>query len=222
VARAESVLGVTLSEEQLAVARRRAKERGLEARVTFALEDYRKVTGEFDRIVSVGMFEHVGLAYYRTFFRKCSELLSPRGTMLLHTIGLSDGPDAPNPWLAKYIFPGGQLPALSEIVSVAERCGLMITDVEVLRLHYAQTVRHWRDRFLARRAEAISLYDERFCRMWEFYLSVAEAAFLYEGVVVYQVQLAREQDGVPLTRDYVVAREGELRAREIETRADVA
>jgi len=211
---AGDVLGVTLSAEQLAVAAERARERGLDGCVRFALQDYRDVEGAFDRIVSVGMFEHVGPRFYRTYFGKCRELLKPDGVMLLHTIGLMDGPWYPNPWLQKYIFPGGQLPALSEIAPAIERSGLIVTDVECLRLHYAETLNEWRRRFMARRAEAKTLYDERFCRMWEFYLSSCEAAFRFQDVGVYQVQIARRQDAVPLTRDYIAERMHDLRMRE--------
>jgi len=211
---AAEVLGVTLSKEQLEVASARARERGLEKEVCFALQDYRDVEGAFDRIVSVGMFEHVGTRFYDTYFNKCHELLKPDGVMVLHTIGLMDGPWYPNPWLDKYIFPGGQLPALSEIVPAIERSGLLVTDVEVLRLHYAATLAEWRRRFMARREEARALYDERFCRMWEFYLAASEAAFRYQGVAVFQVQCARRQDAVPLTRDYIAERQHDLRMRE--------
>jgi cyclopropane-fatty-acyl-phospholipid synthase len=149
------------------------------------------------------MFEHVGAAYYNTFFAKIGELLSEDGVMLLHSIGRSDGPGATNPWIAKYIFPGGYAPALSEVTAAIERSGLIVTDVEVLRLHYADTLREWRRRFLARRTEATALYDERFCRMWEFYLAGAEMAFRHDGQVVFQIQICRRQDAVPLTRNYM-------------------
>ena len=211
---AADVLGVTLSTEQIEVATARAIDRGLGGSVRFALQDYRDLKGAFDRIVSVGMFEHVGPRFYRTYFGKCRELLKPDGVMLLHTIGLMDGPWYPNPWLEKYIFPGGQLPALSEIAPAIERSGLLVTDVECLRLHYAETLAEWRRRFMARRAEAAALYDERFCRMWEFYLSACEAAFRFQDVGVYQVQVARRQDAVPLTRDYIAERVHDLRMRE--------
>jgi cyclopropane-fatty-acyl-phospholipid synthase len=149
------------------------------------------------------MFEHVGAPYYDTFFAKARDLLADDGVMLLHTIGRCDGPGSTNPWIAKYIFPGGYAPALSEIAAAVERSGLIITDVEVLRLHYAATLAEWRRRFLARKAEATALYDERFCRMWEFYLAGAEMAFRHDGQVVFQVQLARRLDALPLTRDYM-------------------
>ncbi|MDE1994079.1 MAG: class I SAM-dependent methyltransferase, partial [Rhizobiaceae bacterium] len=196
------VLGVTLSEEQLDYASKRERPADA-APVEFALRDYRSLDGRFDRIVSVGMFEHVGLASYRTFFDKCAALLADDGIMVLHTIGCSATPGFTTPWLDKYIFPGGYIPALSEIVPEIEAAGLTITDVEVLRLHYAWTLRNWRDRFMARRAEAAALYDERFCRMWEYYLSTAEAAFRYEDLVVFQIQIAKRNDTLPVTRDYI-------------------
>ena len=214
---AADVHGITLSTEQLGVATERARERGLQDAVRFALQDYRDVKGTFDRIVSVGMFEHVGTRFYDTYFGKCRELLKPDGVMLVHTIGLMDGPWYPNPWLEKYIFPGGQLPALSEIIPAIERSGLIVTDVECLRLHYAETLAEWRRRFMARRAEAAALYDERFCRMWEFYLSACEAAFRFQDVAVFQVQCARRQEAVPLTRDYIAERMHDLRIREVES-----
>jgi cyclopropane-fatty-acyl-phospholipid synthase len=211
---ARSVKGITLSGEQLRVARRRAAQRGLGSVVSFALEDYRETQGCFDRIVSVGMFEHVGVASYDVFFQTCRRLLAEDGVMLLHTIGRSGRPCPTNPWVRRYIFPGGHLPTMSEIAPVVERSGLIVTDVEVLRLHYAETLRAWRERFLARREEAAALYDERFCRMWEFYLSGAEASFRYEDCVVFQIQLAKRNDVVPITRAYIAEREAELRARE--------
>ncbi len=209
---AGEVLGVTLSDEQIRGARERAASRGLDDRVSFELQDYRAAPGQFDRIVSVGMFEHVGRAHYGAFFRTCRERLAPDGVMLLHTIGVSDGPSLTNPWITRYIFPGGHLPALSEIVTAVERAGLMITDVEVLRLHYAETLKAWRSAFMARRAQAVSLLGERFCRMWEYYLSMSETAFRCEGVVVYQLQLCRRVDAAPITRDYMAAAEERLRA----------
>ena len=191
------VTGVTLSGEQISIARNRARQENLSSRVKFRLKDYREVTEPFDRIVSVGMFEHVGVDYYPAFFNKAAQLLASDGVMLLHSIGRMDGPGTTNPWMAKYIFPGGYAPALSEVLPAIERAGLVVTDIEILRLHYAETLRAWRQRFLARRDEAKSLYDERFCRMWEF-----------------QIQLAKRQDAVPLTRDYIGQREADLRAAE--------
>lgn len=197
------VRGITLSEEQLALSRERAMNRGLGDRVTFALEDYRDARGSFDRIVSVGMFEHVGRRAYETYFRACHRLLKQDGVMLLHTIGRTGRPFPINPWMKRYIFPGAYLPTLSEMAQAIESSGLVITDVEVLRLHYAFTLKAWRERFMARWEDARNLYDERFCRMWECYLALCEAAFRFEDLVVFQVQLARRNDTVPLTRDYL-------------------
>jgi cyclopropane-fatty-acyl-phospholipid synthase len=207
-----SVTGLTLSSEQLKVAERRAAAAGLADRVRFELLDYRQATGRYDRIVSVGMFEHVGVVHYQTFFRKLGELLAEDGVALLHTIGRQDGPGATNPWIRKYIFPGGYSPALSEVVPVVERVGLWVTDVEVLRLHYAETLRAWRSRFNANRERIRALYDERFCRMWEFYLAGSEIAFRHQGHVNFQIQLAKRVDSVPLTRDYMVDWERKRRA----------
>jgi cyclopropane-fatty-acyl-phospholipid synthase len=201
------VRGVTLSEEQLAVARERARTAGLDGHVQFDLSDYRQVSGHFDRIVSIGMFEHVGVGYYDTYFAKVRELLADDGTMLLHTIGRSEGPSSTNPWIAKYIFPGGYAPALSEILQAIERSGLIVTDIEVLREHYALTLQEWQKRFQANRAKAAELYDKRFCRMWEFYLAGAEMAFRYEGEVVFQIQIAKAKTSLPITRDYMIERE---------------
>ena len=198
------VTGITLSGEQLAEARARAAAEGLGGQVQFELHDYRAVTGQYDRIVSVGMFEHVGVPNYATFFATLRDRLAPDGLALLHTIGRGDTPGSTNPWIAKYIFPGGYIPALSEVMGAVERSGLVTTDVEVLRLHYAQTLRHWRRRFAANRDAIASLYDERFCRMFEFYLAGSETAFRHDRHVVFQVQLAREQTAAPLTRDYMV------------------
>jgi len=198
------VTGMTLSSEQLEVAGQRAEEAGLAKRVHFHLRDYRQQRGRFDRIVSVGMFEHVGVGYYRTFFDKVRDLMADDGIGLLHTIGRADGPSATSPWIRKYIFPGGYIPALSEVTAAIERSGLFITDIEVLRLHYAETLRHWRERFVANWDEAKSIYDERFCRMWEFYLAASEVAFRHLGLVVFQIQMARRQDAVPLTRSYLI------------------
>ena len=214
------VTGLTLSEEQLKVAEARASEAGLADRVRFKLRDYREETGSYDRIVSVGMFEHVGVNHFGTYFAKVCELLTEDGVMLLHTIGHVDGPDATDPWIRKYIFPGGYIPALSEIAASMEKTALWATDIEVLRLHYADTLRHWRRRFLARRADAEALYDERFCRMWEYYLACSEIGFRYLGNVVFQIQLAKRQETVPLTRDYIAraweraAKDGRSRDRE--------
>jgi cyclopropane-fatty-acyl-phospholipid synthase len=208
------VVGITLSQEQFKIARDRAAARGLENRVEFRVEDYRHTEGRFDRIVSVGMFEHVGVGYYDTYFGHCERLLDDNGVMLLHTIGRTTGPGATNPWIAKYIFPGGYIPSLEEITPSIERAGLLVTDVEVLRLHYAGTLRAWRERFLANRAKAVALYDERFARMWEFYLAACEASFRAGDDVVYQIQISKQVDTLPLTRDYIAEREGRLRQRE--------
>lgn len=207
---ASHVTGISLSENQIATAQRRAVERRLSDRVNFTVQDYRARAGTFDRIVSVGMFEHVGLGYYDAFFQACHDKLNNDGVMLLHTIGNVEEPSHTNPWMTKYIFPGGHIPALSEILPAIERSGLIVTDIEILQLHYARTLSEWRRRFMARRSEADVLYGERFCRMWEFYLSAAETAFLWEGVAVFQIQLAHRFGIVPLTRDYIKVAENEL------------
>ena len=208
------VTGVTLSDEQLAIANRRAQEEGLSERARFALEDYRAIKGPFDRIVSVGMFEHVGVDYYDDYFRQCARLLDGDGVALVHTIGRYEEPANTNAFIGKYIFPGGYLPSLSQIMKAAERSGLIVTDVEVLRLHYAETLSHWRQRFEARRDEAKAIYDERFCRMWEFYLAASETAFRWQDLVVFQVQFAKNLTTLPMTRDYMLERESELRQKE--------
>jgi cyclopropane-fatty-acyl-phospholipid synthase len=204
------VTGITLSQEQLSVARGRAAEKGLDT-TEFRLQDYRDMGGRFDRIVSVGMFEHVGVGSYNRFFRKCSQLLADEGIAVLHSIGRSEGPNVTNPWIAKYIFPGGYIPALSEVLPAIERAGLLVTDIEILRLHYAETLRQWRERFLAHREEAARLYDARFVRMWEFYLAAAEMAFRKQAMMVFQIQITKRQGVVPITRDYIAAEEARLR-----------
>jgi cyclopropane-fatty-acyl-phospholipid synthase len=209
-----NVTGVTLSTEQLQVSNDRAAEKDLTRSAKFFLEDYRDVSGPFDRIVSVGMFEHVGVDFYETYFRRCAELLTDDGVMMLHSIGRSDGPDATNPWIAKYIFPGGYIPALSEVIPAIERAGLLVCDIEVLRLHYAETLKAWRGRFMARREEAVQLYDERFARMWEFYLASSEMAFRKQNLMNFQIQLTKRQGVVPMTRDYIVREEARLRGIE--------
>jgi cyclopropane-fatty-acyl-phospholipid synthase len=201
------VTGITLSTEQLNEARARADAEGLADRVSFELMDYRAMHRSFDRIVSVGMFEHVGVGHYAQFFETVKRCLAADGVALLHSIGRSDKPGSTNPWLAKYIFPGGYCPALSEVVRPIERSGLIVTDIEVLRLHYAETLRNWRRRFAANRDAIGAIYDERFCRMFEFYLAGAELSFRRQHMVVFQIQLAREQTAVPLTRDYMFAAE---------------
>ena len=198
------VTGITLSTEQLAAARARAQAEGLADRVTFELRDYRALDRQFDRIVSVGMFEHVGVNHYRGFFDVVKRSLAPDGVALLHAIGRNGPPAATNPWIAKYIFPGGYCPALSEVMPAIEQARLCTTDIEVLRLHYAETLRHWRRRFAASRDTIAGLYDERFCRMFEFYLCGSELAFRREGLMIFQIQLTRDQTAVPLTRDYML------------------
>ncbi|HEX2363859.1 MAG TPA: cyclopropane-fatty-acyl-phospholipid synthase family protein [Bradyrhizobium sp.] len=208
------VTGITLSEEQLRVSNARAADKHLSGPPRFLLQDYRDVEGPFDRIVSVGMFEHVGVDFYETFFRRCAELLTDDGVMLLHSIGRSDGPDVTNPWIVKYIFPGGYIPALSEVLPAIERSGLLVCDIEILRLHYAETLKAWRERFLTLRKEAVRLYDERFARMWEFYLACSEMAFRQQNLMNFQIQLTRRQGVVPMTRDYIARAEAKLRAIE--------
>lgn len=208
------VTGVTLSNEQFAISNQRARAKGLSQRAKFLLEDYRKVPGPFDRIVSVGMFEHVGVDHYQTFFDRCAELLDDDGVMLLHAIGRSEGPDATNPWIAKYIFPGGYSPALSEVLPAIERSGLLVDDIEILRLHYAETLKAWHERFLARQEEAAHIYDERFVRMWRFYLACAEMSFREQNMMVTQIQLSKRQGVVPITRDYIAREEQRLRRLE--------
>ncbi|MGW8188958.1 MULTISPECIES: SAM-dependent methyltransferase [Sphingomonas] len=211
------VLGVTLSEEQLAVARARAAAAGVADRVRFELVDYRAVEGRFDRIVSVGMLEHVGLPHYRAFFDKVADLLTPDGVALIHTIGRADGPGATDPWTAKYIFPGGYAPALSQLMPAIERSWLWATDIETLRLHYAYTLEEWYARAVAERDRIVRLYDERFHRMWLFYLAGAICAFRNDGHVNYQIQLARRRDALPITRDYMA----EAERRYLSARVDV-
>jgi cyclopropane-fatty-acyl-phospholipid synthase len=178
------------------------------------LQDYRDVEGSFDRIVSVGMFEHVGVNHYDTFFSKSAQLLANDGVMLLHSIGRSEGPSVTNAWVNKYIFPGGYVPSLSEALRAVERSGLLVTDIEILRLHYAETLRHWRERFLAHREEVERIYDQRFVRMWEFYLAASEMSFREQNLMVMQIQLTKRQGVVPMTRDYIAGEEHRLRATE--------
>ncbi len=207
------VLGITLSREQLEVARKRAKDEGLEGQVRFELIDYRNLHQQFDRIVSVGMFEHVGPPQFEAFFQKVKACLKPDGVALIHSIGRMDGPGTTNPWIQKYIFPGGYSPALSETLAAIERSGLWMTDCEVLRLHYARTLAEWRKRFDANRDKVLALYDERFVRMFEFYLVGAELAFRVQGHMNFQLQLTRSIDAVPFTRDYMFERERESAGR---------
>jgi cyclopropane-fatty-acyl-phospholipid synthase len=208
------VTGITLSNEQFQLSNARAAEKNLARSARFLLEDYRDVPGPFDRIVSVGMFEHVGVDFYETYFRRCAELLSDDGIMVLHSIGRSHPPDVTNPWIAKYIFPGGYIPALSEVIPVIERVGLLVCDVEILRLHYAETLKAWRERFMARRDEAVRLYDERFAKMWEFYLACSEMSFRKQNMMNFQLQITKRQDVVPMTRNYITDGESKLRGIE--------
>ncbi|MEI4471655.1 cyclopropane-fatty-acyl-phospholipid synthase family protein [Frigidibacter sp. MR17.24] len=197
------VLGVTLSEEQHRVARDRVRAAGLEDRVEIRLTDYRAVTGTFDRIVSVGMFEHVGLPQFETYFHKVHDLLAPDGIALIHTIGRSAAPSATSPWIRKYIFPGGYVPSMSEASKAIEATPLWLQDIEVLRLHYAETLRHWEERVSARAAEVVAMYDETFLRMWRYYLIASEMSFRAGRQCVFQFQLARRVDAAPVTRDYL-------------------
>ena len=217
-----SVVGINLSDEQVRIAQHRAAAEA--AACEFRVQDYRKVSEKFDRIVSVGMFEHVGRQNYDTFFRKCRDLLTDNGVMLLHTVGRWDGPADTNAWVWRHIFPGGYTPALSELAPAIEGSGLIISDIEVLRIHYAETLRSWRNNFLANRNEVIRLFEEtpnlrtrfgtaeRFIRMWEYYLAGFEASFRYYGLVVFQIQLIKNIDAVPLTRDYIYRRGDEIRS----------
>ncbi|HVY02751.1 MAG TPA: cyclopropane-fatty-acyl-phospholipid synthase family protein [Caulobacterales bacterium] len=212
-----SVLGVTLSREQLRYAQRRARQAGLDDRVRFELCDYRRVEGRFDRIVSVGMFEHVGRSDHATFFHKIAALLRDEGVALIHSIARKGRRGGSNPWLNKYIFPGGYIPSLTEIAAAIEGVDLWITDIEALRLHYAETLRCWRINFSAHRTSVNGLYGERFCRMWEFYLASCEMAFRYGDLMVLQVQLARRIDALPVTRDYMFDAEREGAAIPLES-----
>lgn len=208
------VLGVTLSEEQHELATQRAAERGLSDRVRFALKDYRHVEGRFDRIVSVGMFEHVGVGHYDEFFAKLNSLLDDDGLALIHSIGKMSSPSPGSPWLRKYIFPGGYVPPLSDVFPATQENHLWTTDVEILRIHYAETLKHWGERFETNRDKVAALYDERFCRMWEFYLVMCEHAFRTGAHMVFQVQLAHKRDAAPLTRDYIAATEARYRKQD--------
>ena len=208
------VTGITLSREQHQRAQARAVERGQTEATDFQLTDYRDVEGRFDRIVSVGMFEHVGVGFYDTFFQKCAQVVADDGVIVLHTIGRSGQPSITNPWIAKYIFPGGYIPALSEVLPAIERADLVVTDTEVLQLHYAETLKAWRERFLAHRDEVVRLYDQRFVRMWEFYLACSEMAFREGDMVVFQIQMTRHKGATPPTRNYIAQEEARLRALE--------
>ena len=208
------VTGITLSTEQYKVSQQRAAEAGLTEQAAFELRDYREQTGTFDRIVSVGMFEHVGAGHYNEFFGKVKDLLADDGVCLLHSIGRMEPPGTTNSWLRKYIFPGGYSPSLSEVLAAVEKSGLWVTDIEILRLHYAETLRHWHERFQAQRDNAKELYDEKFCRMWELYLVGSEIGFRKRGQMVFQIQLAKRHDAVPVTRDYIGERERGVVAEE--------
>jgi len=203
VERGARVTGVTLSTEQHRTANERAAALGVTDRADFRIQDYRDLNQTFDRIISVGMFEHVGVPNYQEYFDTVARLLDDDGVAVIHSIGRKSPPSRTQPFIRKYIFPGGYIPALSEVLPAIERSGLWVTDMEVLRLHYAETLRHWRERFLARRDEALAMYDERFCRMWEFYLAASEVAFRELGHMVFQLQLTKKQTAVPLSRDYL-------------------
>lgn len=203
VERGARVTGVTLSTEQHRTANERATALDVTDRVDFRLQDYRDLNQTFDRIISVGMFEHVGVPNYQEYFDTVARLLDDDGVAVIHAIGRKSPPNRTQPWVRKYIFPGGYIPALSEVLPAIERAGLWVTDMEVLRLHYAETLRLWRERFLARRGEVLAMYDERFCRMWEFYLAASEVAFRELGHMVFQLQLTKKQTAVPLSRDYL-------------------
>ncbi|WP_436641328.1 class I SAM-dependent methyltransferase [Microbaculum sp. FT89] len=209
-----SVVGVTLSEEQHALSRSRAEKMEMDNCVDFRLQDYRTLDGKFDRIVSVGMFEHVGVGHYQEYFEKVRDLLTDDGIMVLHSIGRFGPPGETNSWIQKYIFPGGYIPSLSEVLPVIEKTGLFVTDIEILRLHYAETLKEWRRRFLANCEKAAGLYDERFCRMWEFYLAGSEISFRNQGMMNFQIQLSRKLETVPLTRGYIGNAEAALRKRD--------
>lgn len=202
-----TVKGITLSKNQLSYALSKAKEVGLSDKVDYIMKDYRDLTETFDRIVSVGMFEHVGAPHYRKFFEKVKSTLTDNGVALLHTIGTADHPTATNPWIQKYIFPGGYIPPLSEITPEIEKAGLYVTDIEILRVHYADTLRAWRRRFMGKMDIVLDIYDEQFSRMWEFYLAASEVAFRHNGLVVFQIQMSKKLETLPPTRDYITKAE---------------
>ena len=197
------VTGITLSKNQLNYSIKKAKELNLENQVNFKLMDYRQLTKKFDRIVSVGMFEHVGRKFYKRFFTQINKLLNDEGVALIHTIGSVNPPRDPHPWITKYIFPGGYTPSMSEVTSSIEKSGLIATDIEVLRMHYSHTLRHWKERFLANKSKVIEMFDEKFFRMWEFYLTSCEISFKWGDHVVYQFQLTKNYTSIPMTRDYI-------------------
>tara|TARA_B100001109_G_scaffold252394_1_gene248262 strand:- start:52 stop:1245 length:1194 start_codon:yes stop_codon:yes gene_type:complete len=197
------VVGITLSENQLEYSKKKAKDLNLENQVEFRLMDYRSLDEKFDRIVSVGMFEHVGRKFYKTYFNSVSKLLNEDGIALIHTIGSINPPRDPHPWITKYIFPGGYTPSLSEVTSPIEKSGLIVSDIEVLRMHYAYTLRHWKERFLNKKKEVLEMFDEKFFRMWEFYLAGCEMAFKWGDQVVFQFQLTKKNTTLPRIRDYI-------------------
>ena len=197
------VTGITLSENQLRYCEQKAKEMNLENQVKFKLMDYRELREKFDRIVSVGMFEHVGRKFYNKYFNTVSKLLTDKGIALIHTIGSSNPPRNPQPWITKYIFPGGYTPSLSQIARPIEDSGLIISDIEILRMHYAHTLRNWKERFLSKKTTVLEMFDEKFFRMWEFYLASCEMAFKWGDQVVFQLQLTKDNTSAPTTRDYI-------------------
>ena len=198
-----SVTGITLSENQFEYSKNKAKEMNLSNQVDFKLIDYRQLNEKFDRIVSVGMFEHVGRKFYKTYFNTVFKLLNEKGIALIHTIGSSMPPRDPQPWITKYIFPGGYTPSLSEVAKPIENSGLIVSDIEVLRMHYAHTLRNWKERFLSKKDTVLGMFDEKFFRMWEFYLASCEMAFKWGDQVVFQFQLSKDNKSVPNTRDYI-------------------
>ena len=196
-------MGITLSENQLKHSIQKTKEMNLENQVRFKLMDYRELNEKFDRIVSVGMFEHVGRKFYKNYFMTVNKLLKEDGVALIHTIGSVVSPRDPHPWITKYIFPGGYTPSLSEIAGPIEKSGLIISDMEVLRMHYSHTLRHWKERFIGKKEEVLAMFDEKFFRMWEFYLASCEMTFKWGDQVVFQLQLSKKFDSVPNRRDYI-------------------
>ena len=197
------VTGITLSENQYKYSLNKVKENNLENQVQFKLADYRNLREKFDRIISVGMFEHVGRKFYKTFFRQVNNLLNDGGLALIHKIGSIDGPRDPQPWITKYIFPGGYTPSMSELASPIEKSGLIVSDIEVLRMHYSHTLRHWKERCISNKSKILEMFDEKFFRMWEFYLTSCELAFKLEDQVVFQFQLTKDLTTAPTTRDYI-------------------
>ena len=197
------VVGITLSENQLKYSKKKAKEMNLENQVQFRLIDYREINEKFDRVVSVGMFEHVGRKFYNKYFKKISNFLKDDGIALIHTIGSVNPPRDPHPWITKYIFPGGYTPSLSEISLPIEKSGLIISDLEILRMHYAHTLRHWKERFLNEKEKVLEMFDEKFFRMWEFYLTASQMVFKWGDQVVFQFQLTKKKDTTSITRDYI-------------------